>query len=62
MFCFKIFIHPVLIQKVSFPPPTVEFNSKQLSVEMNLFTTDNHSIDSRKCEHLTVNRIGKIGS
>ncbi len=48
MFSFKIFILPVLIQKEYFPPATVEFNSKKLPVETNLFRTDNHSVDCRK--------------
>jgi hypothetical protein len=60
MFCCKIFILPVLIQKYHFPPVTIEFNSKQLSVETNLFRTDNHSIESRKFKQLKVNNKEKV--
>ncbi len=56
MFCCKIFILPLLIQKYYFPPATVEFNSKQISVETNLFRTDSHS------KQLKVNRKEKSGS
>jgi hypothetical protein len=48
MFCCKIFIFSVLLKKYYFPPATVEFNSKQLSVETISFRTDNHSVESRK--------------
>jgi hypothetical protein len=60
MFCCKIFILPVLIRKDSFPPVTDEFNSKQLSVETNLFRTDSHSVESRKCKQLKVNQKKKV--
>ncbi len=62
MFCCKIFILPLLIKKYNFPPATVEFNSKQLSVETNLFRIDNHSIECRKFKQLNVNRKEKSGS
>ncbi len=55
MFCFKILILPVLIQKYYFPSATVEFISKQLSVETNLFRPDNHSVECRKFKQLKVN-------
>ncbi len=62
MFSFKIFILPVLIQKEYFPLAIVEFNSKQRPVETNLFRTNNHSVESRKCKQLRVNRKEKSGS
>ncbi len=62
MFCCKIFILSVLIQKYDFATATVEFNSKQLSVETNLCRTDNYSVESRKFKQLKVNRNEKSGS
>jgi hypothetical protein len=62
MFCCKIFILSVLIQKYDFATATVEFNSKQLLIETNLFRTDNHSVESRKFKQLKVNSKEKNGS
>ncbi len=62
MICCKIFILLVLIEKYYFPSASVEVNSKQLSVETNLFRTDNHSVESRKFKQLKVNRKEKSGS
>ncbi len=60
MFCCKILILPVLIKKYNFAPATIEFPSKQLSVETNLFGTGNPSIQTRKLKQIKVNRKGKV--
>ncbi len=62
MFCCKIFILPVLIQKYDFATVTVEFSSKQPIIETNRFRTDNHSVESRKFKQLKVNNKEKNGS
>jgi hypothetical protein len=62
MFCWKIFILPVFIQKYHFPLAAVEFNWKQLSLETNLFRSDYHSIESKKLKQLKMNRNEKKGS